>query len=244
MVSLVKAANSKKGRSLHRWIGIIVAVYVVMAALSGILHIVMTNFFTAPPPVIPQGVMRLEQAALPLSEIVKHLPNPKAAVKGVNIRTINDNLWYQFIIEGETKPVYIHAVTGKSDAGMDEAYAQDIASKYLRKDRSVVHKTDYLTAFNKEYLNIFRALPVYRFDADHSNGEHVYVSTITGSVTLYLNTPRALIQSSFSNLHKLAFISNHVVRDIVQAALVIGITITTFIGVGIFFSRIIKRKAE
>lgn len=41
---------------------------------------------------------------------------------------------------------------------MDEAYAAEIAKKFLAG--ASVKKTDFLTAFNTSYINIFRILPV------------------------------------------------------------------------------------
>jgi len=237
MVNIRKALHSKKVRNAHRWIGIAVALYVVMATISGSIHIIMTNFYSPPPPVMPQGLVNLEKASLPLADIVKKIPAGEQ-VKGINIRTIDDNLWYQVVTEG-SKPYYINAENGKLSENMDESYAQQIAAAYLKKQEGVT-KTDYLTTFNSEYLNIFRALPVYRFDAENSNGERVYVSTITGSVALYLNTPRAFGQNMFSSLHKLSFIPNKLVRDILMAVLVASVLVTTLIGVGMFFAR--KKK--
>ena len=40
----------------------------------------------------------------------------------------------------------------------DNIYAAEIATNFLAGEK--VSKTDFLTAFNTEYLNIFRILPV------------------------------------------------------------------------------------
>jgi hypothetical protein len=237
MVNIRKALNSKKVRTFHRWIGIAVALYVVMATISGSIHIIMTNFYSPPPPVMPQGLVNVDKASLPLAEIVKIIP-AGAQVKAINIRTIDNDLWYQVVTAG-SKPYYINATSGRPYENMDESYAKQIATSYLKTQEGLV-KTDYITEFNSEYLNIFRALPVYRFDVENSNGERAYVSTITGSVTLYLNGPRAFGQKSFSYLHKLSFIPNKLVRDILMAVLVASVLITTLIGVGMFFAR--KKK--
>lgn len=237
-MGLLKAANSRKGRAIHRWVGIVVAAYVVMATLSGLIHIIMANFFAPPPPVMPQGVMYFEEASLPLAKIVESVPGTNK-IKGVNLRSINDQLWYQFIVENEAAPIYVNAANGKLGEGLDEAYAKQIAAAYLKKDK--LEKTNYLTGFDGEYLNIFRALPVYRFETGE-NGERVYVSTITGSVTLYLNKWRALGQNSFSALHKLSFIPNKIVRDVLQTLLVLGICFTTIMGTFMFFSRYARKN--
>jgi hypothetical protein len=238
-MGILRTANSAKGRKIHRWLGIVVVVYVAMATTSGIIHIIMANFFAAPPPVIPQGLVNLESASLPLASIVKTIPKDKN-VSAVNIRTIDNALWYQ-VITGTEPPIYINAATGKIAPDMDEAYAKQIAQQYLQTTKGV-EATAYLTAFDDEYLNIFRALPVYRFDVQDSDNVRVYVSTVTGNVTLYLNTFRALGQNSFSMLHKLSFIPIKWLRDVIMVLLVTSILVTSVMGACIFFARIRGRK--
>ena len=234
MVNIRKTLNSKKVRNAHSWIGIVVALYVVMATISGGIHIIMANFYSPPPPVMPQGLVNLDKASLPLGDITKKIPKDEQ-VRAVNIRTINNDLWYQVVTE-KGKPYYINATSGLVAENMDDTYAKQIALAYLKSQKNIAN-SDYITSFNDEYLNIFRVLPVYLFTAENKNGERVYVSTVTGSVTLYLNKPRAFGQKLFSYLHKLSFIQNKLIRDILMSVLVLSVLITTLIGVGIFIAR-------
>lgn len=232
----VKYANSPKGRKMHRWVSAFAAAYVIMATLSGIVHIVMANFYTPPPPVLPQGILHAEKITLSPAAAVQKMPGKNKSVKNISLRSALGKTWYQIIIQDNPIPYYIDAMSGELGRNIDETYAQDIARQYLRTNKTL-EKTAFLTQFNDEYLNIFRMLPVYRFDEDGSNGVRVYVSTVTGSVALYLNAPRAFGQNAFSTLHKLSFIPHKLIRDILQTLLVLAIIYTTVMGIGIMIGR-------
>jgi len=98
-----------------------------------------------------------------------------------------------------------------------------------------VQKTDYLTSFNNEYVNIFRVLPVYRFDSSDGEGTRVYVSTTTGSVTRFTNDKMQFEANLFMNFHKFAFIPNRMVRDITMVTVTGGASLVALAGVFLFF---------
>jgi hypothetical protein len=226
-----------KIRKIHKWLGLIASVYVLLAVSSGIIHIIMANFFTPPPPVMPEGLVNVEQAKMPIAKIIEKLPKDFGKVKAINFRTIEGKLYYQIFSDKPTKPVYIDAISAKIIDGLDEVYAKEIAEKYLK---TKVENTDYLTAFNNEYLNIFRILPAYKFKANNDLSEKVYVSTKTGSVTLYLNKYRELSQKSFSYLHKFQFIENKLIRDILLGLAALSVLTVAIMGV-IIFAKSVKK---
>ena len=73
--------------------------------------------------------------------------------------------------------------------------------------------TGYLNAFNRLYQNIVRILPVYRFDPSEDKRPRVYVSTTTGSVTRHTDNRRQCDADFISDIHRLAFIPDKIVRD-------------------------------
>jgi len=151
----------------------------------------------------------------------------------VNVRGISGEPWYQIYTQKGGAPRYLSGKDGHEDASQDERYAAEIASAFL--GGAVVEKTDYLTAFNREYINIFRILPVYRFDSADGQGTRVYVSTTTGSVTRHTDDRRQFEANVFSNFHKLAFIPDKAVRDWVLVALTSATALVALLGVGLFF---------
>lgn len=236
--------KQKTVRKLHRWLGLIFSVTILMSAGSGILHNIMTRVQSAPPPARPaQEGLLLEDIRYAPADIAKHLSDEdKKHIQAVSIRIIQQTPWYQIFIRDKTEPVYVNAVTGELDAGRDEIYAEQIASDYL--GGKSVQKTDYLTHFNSEYLNIFRILPVYRFDANDGLGTRVYVSTMTGSVTRHTDHQRQFEASTFTNLHKFGFIPDKDLRDVMLTLVTSGIFIAALFGVILFLKTKPNRKGK
>ena len=73
--------------------------------------------------------------------------------------------------------------------------------------------TRLLAGYDREYIPIFRLLPVHRIEADDGRGTRLYVSTLTGSVARHTDDHRQLEANLFSLLHKYQFVPNKAWRD-------------------------------
>jgi hypothetical protein len=162
-------------------------------------------------------------------------------VTAINLRMIAGQPHYQ-IFTKKGKPGYVNAVTGVTDPDMDEIYAGEIATAFL--GGLPVKKVGYLTEFNREYIGIFRILPVYRYDAGDERNNRVYVSTVTGSVTRNTDDGKQLEADIFTSFHKFGFIRNKDVRDWSLTIVTGGTFAVSVLGVVLFFmTRPRKRKA-
>jgi hypothetical protein len=237
--------KSPVARRLHRWIGLFFSVFALAASGSGLIHNVMTRTQAPPPPARPAGAT-LNPAAVvvPLAAAVAQMaaPDRDAPLLAANLRVIGNAPWWQIFVGGASRPHYVNAADGKGDDGADERFAAEIASAFL--GGKTVRKTDYLTAFNGEYINIFRLLPVYRFDAAGDDPLHtrVYVSTVTGSVTRHTDDQRQWEASTFTNFHKFGFITNRDLRDLVLTLTTSGIFLVALSGVALFFMTLPRRR--
>ncbi len=184
--------------------------------------------------------MEVNAITVSVAEAVRQLDADKPEVQAINLRGIGGQPWYQIYTTTSPIPHYVSAEDGRLDPSRDEAYAAEIATNFLGgKD---VSKTDFLTAFNSEYLNIFRILPVYRFDAGDELDTRVYVSTTTGSVTRHTDRKRQFEALIFTNFHKLGFISNKDLRDIVLTVLTTGTFLVSCLGIVLFFATRPKKR--
>jgi hypothetical protein len=225
--------DQKKTRQVHRWVGLIFSVSALMASSSGVLHNVMSRTQSPPPEARPAGLIKPDDVKVSIPQAVSKLPDPSVKLQAVSIRSIGDEPWYQLFVEGTKDIAYVSALDGRYDPNQDEVYASEIASRYL--GGAHVRKTDYLKTFNNEYINIFRILPVYRFETQDGKGTRVYVSTMTGSVTRHTDDQRQFEASFFTNIHKLGFIQNKDARDLVLTMTTTGIFVVSLLGIVLFF---------
>jgi len=222
-------------RKLHRWLGLFFSLSVLMASGSGVIHNVMTRTQAPPPRAQPSGGgMDVNAIKITVAEAVARLGGASNAVQAVNLRGIKGQPWYQIYTKDTRGPHYISAIDGRNDPAQDESYAEEIARNFL--GNKAVRKTDFLTAFNLEYLNIFRVLPVYRFDNDDALETRVYVSTTTGSVTRHTDRKRQFEATIFTMFHKLGFIPNKDIRDLVLTVLTCGTFLVSVLGIWLFFT--------
>ncbi len=213
-----------------------------MSTISGVLHTVMTRTQEPPPSARPSGGgLQPDAITCSVSEALSRLSADTGPVKAVNVRGIGGNPWYQ-IYTSKGAPLYLSAKDGHEDLSQDELYAKEIASAFL--GGAEVRKTDFLTSFNSEYINIFRILPVYRFDSDDGKGTRVYVSTTTGSVTRHTDNRRQFEANFFSNFHKLSFISDKTARDWILVVLTGAAAVVAIFGVVLFFATRPRRSKE
>lgn len=228
-------------RKLHRWLGLVFSLSVLMASGSGVIHNVMTRTQAPPPQAKPSGGgMDVNAIKITVAEAVAKLPEASPEVQAVNLRGIGGQPWYQIYTKTSRAPQYVSAVDGKVDPSRDEAYAAEIARGFLAG--AEVSKTDFLTAFNTEYLNIFRILPVYRFDTGDGLDTRVYVSTATGSVTRHTDRQRQFEATIFTMFHKLGFIRDKDLRDLALTVLTFGTFLVACLGIALFFATRPKKR--
>ncbi|MES2440448.1 MAG: hypothetical protein V4584_15370 [Verrucomicrobiota bacterium] len=219
-------------RKAHRWLGLIFSLTLLMSSGSGVIHTIMTRT-QAPPPAARPGSLALDISSMKLTpqDAVARLPGGTEPT-AVNLRMIAGQPHYQ-IFSATGKSGYVNAVTGAVDPSTDEIYAGEIASGFL--GGMPVRKSDYLTAFNREYIGIFRILPVYRFDAGDPRGNRVYVSTVTGSVTRHTDDGKQFEADIFTLFHKFGFIRDKDLRDWGLILVTGGTFAVSVLGVVLFF---------
>ena len=228
-------------RKAHRWLGLLFSSTILMSAGSGVIHNVMTRTQAPPPAARPSGEgLDVSLIQISVAEATAKLPEASQGVSAVNVRSIGGEPWYQIYVNGTRGAQYVSARDGRVDAAQDERYASEIASTFLGGAKA--RKTDFLTAFNNEYINIFRILPVYRFDLDDEKYTRVYVSTVTGSVTRHTDDQRQFEATIFTNFHKFGFIPNKDLRDLVLTTLTFATCVVAILGIFLFFLTRPKRR--
>lgn len=218
-------------RRLHRWTGLACALGLLMASSSGILHVVMTWTQSAPPPARPAETIKGADLQVSPAEALERLGGEPAA--SVSLRMIGGEPWWQVLRPGSPVPLYVSARDGREDADQDAAYAAEIASRHL--GGSTARWSRRLDAFDREYIPIFRLLPVHRVEVDDGKGTRLYVSTLTGSVARHTDNRRQREANLFSLLHKYQFIPVKAWRDGLLVAVTSLMFATSVGGIMLFF---------
>lgn len=219
-------------RRLHRWTGLACALGLLMASFSGILHVIITWTQSAPPPAQPAETIKGADLQVSAAEALERLGGEPAA--SVSLRIIGGEPWWQVLRPGSSVPLYVSARDGREDAEQDAAYAAEIASRYL--GGAAVRWSRRLDTFDREYIPIFRLLPVHRVDVDDSKGTRLYVSTLTGSVARHTDDRRQLEANLFSLFHKYQFIPVKAWRDGLLVAVTAAMFATALGGIILFFT--------
>ena len=228
-------------RKLHRWTGLACALGLLMASGSGILHVVMTWTQSAPPPATPAGSIDPAQVRLSPAEAFARLGPETGPVGSLSLRMIAGEPWWQFLAGSPATPRYVSAVDGRVDPAQDAVYATEIAARYL--GGRPVRWTRRVDAYDREYIPIFRLLPVHRVDADDTKGTRLYVSTLTGSVARHTDNVRQREADLFSILHKYQFIPVKAWRDGLLVT-VTALMFTTALGGLVLFFLTRKRTSS
>jgi hypothetical protein len=188
----------------------------------------------APPPKpVPSGFVDAARVAVTPAQAAAVLGADASRITLLALREIAGAPWYQAFLARESVPRYISAETGQVEAESDIRFAAEIASRHL--GGAEVRHTDTLTTFNREYIEIYRILPVHRFDADDGKGTRVYVSTMTGTVTRHTDDRRQLDANIFGLVHKFAFIRDKNLRNSLLSLTTSGIFLTALAGVALYF---------
>ncbi len=213
-------------RTFHRWHGLAMSLIVIMSASSGLLHTWMARHQSPPPPARPAGAIDLTA----VNYAPALLPGPAAAV---SLRLIGGMPWWQVTPPGPGPLRWFDAGDGHEDVTADARYAAEIAQRAL--SGGAVRQTAYLTAYDEEYIAIFRLLPVYLFTSNDALHTRVYVSTLTGSVTRLTDDAKQVEANTFSLLHKWMFIRNRDLRDWLLMVAMCSISVLACTGVVLFW---------
>lgn len=226
-------------RALHRWIGLACSITVMLAAGSGVLHVVMTWTQSPPPRPEPAPGFAPPVAAFPISGLPADL-----RIRSIQVRLLDHEAWYQ--VSTTDGPRYFSATDGREDPDLETRLAFDIARRHLASDSLPPEAFTYarrLDAFDREYAPIFRLLPVHRIDVADGRGTRLYVSTVTGGVARHTDDRRQLEANIFGALHKYNFVPHKPTRD----ALLVGFTGLAFLaslaGIVLFFATRPRRRA-
>ena len=221
----------------HRISSLVIALPVLLWALSGFLHPVMTNLR---PKVAGQGLVEeaidSSRIRVPLEQAM--LLNKLDSVYSVRLVHIDTSWFYQVKASAHGRLEYFSTLNGKRLKRGDWLYAQYLAKLFLEGQAAkdtvqekeavepvaqdccdaatdcVMHSggrevtnVSLLTDFDNEYKSVNRLLPVYRVNFNSADGIRLYVETGQSRFALAVDNRRAAFTTFFSLVHTWGWLS-------------------------------------
>lgn len=251
----------------HRRFSLIIALPLVLSAGSGFFHPIMTNIR---PTVATQGLTPVavdsSQLLIPLAAALDS--SRITTINRMRMIHIDTNWFYQVQRGVDDVPVYVSTRTGRRLPNGDYLYAQYLARQFLEgkvqtgpMDMSSMHdccgaatacvmnapgskvvSVSRLEAFDEEYPEVNRLLPVYKVAFNRADGIRIYVETMQDRFALAVDNRRAAFNRVFQYIHTYQWLDFLGKAKQLVEFLFIGLAfVTTMLGVYIFFGTSSKR---
>jgi len=229
---------------MYKWHGRlawIMAVPILLWALSGVLHPLMSNWFK---PDIAKRFLPAVEITPPANQLT--VAEICADFEEVHmVKTISlQGKAALFVVTPDQKQHYRDCITGKPIADGEQLYAEQLARAYLDDQDSALVKITKIEEFSSSYSYIHRFLPVYRVELDRADGIQVVVDPRTGKLAAYDNSFRRVASVAFSWLHTWSFLGprDSVLRITIVSLMSLGGFLLAISGIVSIFAMRGKRK--
>ncbi|ANI88564.1 hypothetical protein A9P82_04195 [Arachidicoccus ginsenosidimutans] len=220
----------------HRKLSIIIAFPVLLWAISGFIHPIMTNIR---PRIAtqqsPQIIIDSNSLKLPLDVVLKE--NSIDSFFNCRIIELGNQFYYQVKKSADEIPNYFSATDGKELENGDELYAEYLANHFVSKEKLNVQAINFVTGFTSDYNRINKLLPVYRVRFKRDDGITVYVDTQQSRFSYATNSMRSFLTRVFTLLHTWSWLGNLTLLKVIIMTLLMLLTfVNSIIGIYIFFT--------
>jgi uncharacterized iron-regulated membrane protein len=190
---------------IHRWLGLIACVGVLMWGLSGITHPIMSRLQPRPVVATPPVQAIDLKGAQPIAEVLRrHGIGEFETLRAIDW---NGGVYYQIGLPGKPEKLYLDARTGAVLADGDCRYAEHLARHFLADTQSKVASVERVQDFDGEYNYVNRLLPVYRVTFDRPDRIRAYIDTAESRLGTLIDETKAWMAALFRTLHNWEFIA-------------------------------------
>ena len=229
---------------LHRWLGVIACVAVLMFASSGLLHPVMSWLQPQPAQFMPPRVDMPAQAVSLREVLERHgIANFSAAIAA----QLPQGSAYR--VQTESGARYFAIADGAEVIDGERQHAEFLARHFLGDSAGEILASQHITRFDSEYVFVNRLLPAWRVDFARDDGIRVYVDTAGNRLATLTDTRKRWMQAYFRALHDFDFIgeqgffgNGNVIRVALMLVLLTATFATAVFGVVMYVR--LKRAAQ
>ncbi len=182
----------------HRRIGLLAALPVLLWALSGLGHPIMTRLFPSAAS-MQAPVARAPLSGVSLATIAER--HPLTPLQEARLLAIDGAAVWQVREAGQIRRRYFSADTQAELPDADRQYAIQLARHFTGDRQSAVQGAELLTAFDEDYPSVNRLLPVWRIEFDRPDHLRAYIETGPARLSALVDDRKALCQNLFRTIH-------------------------------------------
>jgi hypothetical protein len=170
---------------LHRWhmqAGLWVALAVMLWALSGLGHPIISRINPRPAAMTPPLGALQDGAAAAIA--------PRDALQGAGLDAFESLVLWQpageapsYRVEAQGRAYWIDARSGSVQADGERRWAERLARHFAGDTQSPIRDVTLLLSFNNDYHYIDRLLPVWQVTFDRPDGLRAYVDPASGRLS-------------------------------------------------------------
>ena len=224
----------------HRRLGFVACMAIILWGLSGICHPLMN--WTQPRPataILSLPPLKFDQIMLtPKEALARNGIERFAAFDAISC---SDHVYYRVKLHHGDPPRYLDARDGAPLADGEAIYAAYLAREYLNDRTHAITAIERLTAFDAEYGEVNRLLPIYKVSFNRPDGMRVYVDTESARLGTLVNNTKRRLSWFFETFHNWTFLgSNGPLRSalmLIFAALALSTSLSGLLIYGLLWKR-------
>ena len=218
----------------HRWLGILTCIGIILWAVSGISHPIMSRL--QPSPVAfsaPSAQFDLKHTIHIKSVLSQYgISN----VQHISLAQFDGASYYRVSVDHHQSARYFNVVSGEELYEGDAAYAQHLAKHFTGKKTEDITEVALITLFSDDYHEVNRLLPVWRVTFLNDQHLRAYIDTEQSRLATLVNDTRYWLTRLFQFGHNWSFLSGAPVWQVSIAAIVLcAVLMSAFSGLYLYF---------
>ena len=229
----MNAKQLKKLLSLHRSFGTVLGILVLLWALTGVLHPIMSA--TQPQPVkrMPPSQQLDLHTAIPANQVLQ-LQNIQQFSALQTIQLTHEQVAYRILKPKQNIAEYYDSRTGHIIKNAEQFNVIRLANWYTGLSKQQVVSAQIITTFSDDYPSVNRLLPVWRVNYD--NGLRAYVDPSQSRLATLSNDQKMWMAKTFRLGHTWTWGDQPWKgQSLIMQFTLIGILCLVFMGFGLFF---------
>ena len=227
----------------HRKLAYVIAVPLILWALSGLLHPMMSNWFKpdiAKKFIIPKPI-QIPGDAMSVAAICEGLDQ----VQMIKLVKIQDKVAL-LAITPDQEYHFRDVVSGENIPDAEQRYAEQLARAFLDDAESPLVKVTKIDEFGGSYSYINRFLPAYRVELDREDGLQAVVDLRNGKLATYDDSFRRVGSKLFQWFHTWSFLGarDSILRITVVSLMSFGAFLLSLTGLVSLFTVRSNRKMD